>query len=59
MLDGSSIDLTQKTSGTRYSSANLATVSFGITDGEIFAGQSGETQITITNGILLKVHANL
>lgn len=50
MLDGSPVDLTDQASGTRYSSADLTKANFGITDGEIFAGQSGDTEITVTNG---------
>jgi len=50
MLDGSPVDLTDQASGTRYSTADITTASFGLTDGQIFAGQSGNTSITVTNG---------
>ncbi|MCJ8321328.1 MAG: Ig-like domain-containing protein [Colwellia sp.] len=50
MIDGSSIELTQQTSGTRYVISHINIVSFGDTDGRIFAGESGNTQVTVTNG---------
>jgi hypothetical protein len=50
MLDGSTVDLTKQDSGTRYSSSDLSIASFGLTDGQIFAGRSGETKIVIANG---------
>ncbi len=49
LIDGSTIDLTRKTSGTTYASGNLAVASFSATDGEIFAGQAGSTTLTIAN----------
>ncbi|MCM2679181.1 Ig-like domain-containing protein [Echinimonas agarilytica] len=49
MLDGSAVDLTSQSSGTRYSVDDISIASFGLTDGQIFAGQSGSTKITVTN----------
>ena len=49
MLDGTSVDLTQQSSGTRYTTDDITIANFGSSDGEIFAGQSGETRITVTN----------
>ncbi|WP_288388947.1 Ig-like domain-containing protein, partial [uncultured Alteromonas sp.] len=49
MLDGTSVDLTQQSSGTRYTTDDITIANFGLSDGEIFAGQSGETTITVTN----------
>ncbi|MEW6995945.1 Ig-like domain-containing protein, partial [Colwelliaceae bacterium MEBiC 14330] len=50
MLDGSPVDLTDQASGTRYRSEDITKASFGLSDGQIFAGQTGDTQITVTNG---------
>ena len=49
LLDGTSIDLTEKSTGTTYQSSDLSVVSFGSTDGEIFGGQPGTASITVTN----------
>ncbi|WDE13108.1 Ig-like domain-containing protein [Thalassomonas haliotis] len=50
MLDGTSVDLTDQSTGTRYQTADISIANFGLTDGKIFAGQSGQTQLTVTNG---------
>lgn len=49
MLDGSEIDLTEQGSGTTYTSADLIIASFGLEDGEVFAGQEGTTEIIVSN----------
>ncbi|WP_377894946.1 Ig-like domain-containing protein [Alteromonas sp. R78001] len=49
MLDGSEIDLTEQGSGTTYTSADLTIASFGLEDGEVFAGQEGTTEIIVSN----------
>lgn len=41
LIDGSTADLTRKSSGTTYGSGNLTIASFGSQDGEVFAGQAG------------------
>jgi hypothetical protein len=48
--DGSRADLTARSTGTSYSSSNLAVVSFGAKDGLVFAGQSGAANVTVRNG---------
>jgi len=56
MLDGSEQDFTSQTNGTRYSSEDIEIASFGLKDGEIFAGASGSTEITVTlNGLTARV----
>ena len=50
LVDGSRIDLTERSSGTNYSTSDQAVASFGIDSGEIFAGQAGAAVVTITNG---------
>jgi len=50
LIDGSTIDLTPKSSGTSYSSSDLTVASFGAADGQIFAGRAGSATITIANG---------
>ena len=50
MLDGSEIDLTGQDTGTTYSSVDITVASFGLEDGEVFAGQEGTTQIVVSNG---------
>jgi len=50
LIDGSTIDLTRKNSGTTYTSSDLSIVSFSITDGEVFAGQAGTASVTVANG---------
>jgi cysteine-rich repeat protein len=49
MIDGSQVDLTSRTRGTSYGSSNLAIVSFGATDGLLFAGQGGSATVTVSN----------
>jgi hypothetical protein len=49
LIDNSSVDITRKTTGTTYTSSDLSRVSFGLTDGEIFAGLSGSATITVAN----------
>ncbi len=49
LVDGSTIDLTSGLTGTTYSSTDLSVVSFGITDGEIFAGNAGSAAVTVRN----------
>jgi large repetitive protein len=49
LIDGSSIDLTARSSGTTYASSDLNIVSFGLTDGEVFGGASGEATVTVAN----------
>lgn len=52
LIDGRSIDLTAKRRGTSYASSNIATVSFGAIDGQLFAGQDGTATVTVRNGTL-------
>lgn len=47
--DGSSVDLTSKSSGTSYSSSDLSVLNFGGTDGLLFAGQQGTANLTVSN----------
>ena len=49
LIDGSTLDLTSKTTGTDYSSSDLTIASFGAQDGQIFAGASGVAEITVSN----------
>ncbi len=49
LIDGSQIDLTSKARGTNYSSSDLAILSFGLADGEIFGGTAGVATLTIEN----------
>src|SRR5882724_4367069 len=49
LIDGSTIDLTRKSSGTTYTSSDLKVVSFGLTDGLLFAGQAGTATVTVVN----------
>ncbi|WP_016957425.1 Ig-like domain-containing protein [Catenovulum agarivorans] len=48
VLDGTSLDVTAKSNGTSYQSSDLATVSFGITDGQIFGGAEGNATVTVS-----------
>ena len=50
MLDGTSVDLTDQSTGTRYQTQDISIANFGLTDGQIFAGQTGQTQLTVSNG---------
>ena len=49
LVDGRTLDLTSTGRGTNYTSSNLAVASFGITDGEVFAGQDGTANVTVSN----------
>lgn len=49
LTDGRTIDLTSTSTGTNYTSSDLAVASFGATDGLVYAGQSGTAKITATN----------
>ena len=49
LIDGSTIDLTRKSTGTRYQSSDLSIASFGVTDGQIFGGTAGTATITVSN----------
>ena len=55
LIDGSTADLTSKTTGTTYLSSNLLVVNFGIKDGKIFAGQDGTATITVSNGGFFRI----
>jgi hypothetical protein len=47
-LDGSEIDITNKSNGTDYESSDLAVVSFGLMDGQIFGGGNGNASVTVS-----------
>ena len=47
--DGNTIDLTASSTGTNYTSSDLAVVNFGVTDGLVYAGTDGNAAITATN----------
>jgi hypothetical protein len=47
ILDGSQLDVTEKSNSTSYSSSDLSIVSFGLTDGEIFGGAEGQANVTV------------
>jgi len=49
LIDGTSINLTSTATGTQYISSNLAIVSFGAIDGELFGGQPGTATVTVSN----------
>ena len=49
LIDGSTIDLTPKSTGTTYTSSDLSIISFGAQDGEIFGGQPGTATVTVVN----------
>jgi hypothetical protein len=49
LRDGTTIDLTARNRGTTYSSSNLAIVSFGVIDGQLFGGTNGTATVTIAN----------
>lgn len=49
LLDGTTINLTSRSSGTTYTSSDLSIVSFGANDGEIFGGASGTASVTVAN----------
>lgn len=48
LVDGSSLDVTSSSFGTEYTSSDLTIVSFGTTDGEVFGGDVGEAEVTVT-----------
>lgn len=47
LLGGEQLDVTAKSNGTSYSSSDLTVVSFGLSDGEIFGGEEGQTTVTV------------
>jgi hypothetical protein len=49
LIDGTTIDLTSTTKGTAYNSSDLLICNFGPTDGEVFAGQDGLCNVTVSN----------
>jgi len=49
MLDGTTLDLTDKNNGTSYLSADISIANFGSVDGQIFAGENGQTQVIISS----------
>jgi hypothetical protein len=49
LIDGTSLNLTSTTRGTNYASSNLSIVSFGLVDGQIFAGANGAATVTVSN----------
>lgn len=49
LKDGTTIDLTNTSRGTSYSSSNLTVASFGIVPGEVFGGVNGTATVTATN----------
>lgn len=49
LIDGNSIDLTDYSRGTVYSSSDLIIVSFGSQPGQLFGGQAGAANVTVTN----------
>ena len=49
LIDGSEVDLTASGTGTNYSSSDLEIASFGLEDGQVFAGAPGSAIITATN----------
>lgn len=48
-IDGTTVDLTARSRGTVYQSSNVAVASVGVTDGQVFAGTSGEATLTVRN----------
>lgn len=49
MIDGSEVDLTSGGRGTSYVSSDLTVLNFGVTDGQVFAGQDGVASVTVSN----------
>jgi hypothetical protein len=49
LIDGTTIDLTARNTGTTYTSSDLSIVSFGTTDGQIFGGTTGSASVTVAN----------
>ena len=54
-LNGSSVDLTAKSTGTSYQSSDLSVISFGLNDGLLFAGKAGNATVTVKNGDVTKL----
>ncbi len=55
-INGSTVDLTAKSTGTSYQSSDLSVISFGRNDGLLFAGKPGQANVTIkNNGITQQV----
>ncbi len=48
VLGGDQLNVTEKSNGTSYTSNDLTVVSFGLTDGEIFGGEQGQTTVTVS-----------
>jgi hypothetical protein len=49
LKDGTTINLTARSRGTTYTSSNLAIVSFGVNDGQLFGGTNGTATVTVAN----------
>ena len=49
LINGTVVDLTSRALGTKYESGSLDIASFGSSDGEVFGGKEGKTQITVKN----------
>lgn len=49
LLDGTEIDLTSTNRGTIYTSSDINIASFGVVDGQVFAGADGITTIQASN----------
>jgi hypothetical protein len=49
LVDGTVIDLTSQSRGTTYASSDLNVISLGITDGLLFAGETGNATVTVAN----------
>jgi protocatechuate 3,4-dioxygenase beta subunit len=60
LIDGTTLNLTSRSRGTNYASSNLSIVSFGLVDGQIFAGADGNATVTVSNaGFTAAVPANV
>lgn len=53
LVDGSELDITSKSMGTEYTSGDISIVNFGAVDGEVFAGNQGETTVSVSNNGLV------
>lgn len=49
LTDGTELDLTSSLRGTNYNSSDLTIANFAVTDGLVYAGQSGAAVITASN----------
>jgi hypothetical protein len=49
LIDGNQIDLTDKSTGTNYTSSDLSILSFGLNDGEVFGGAAGVASLIVSN----------